>query len=429
MDIKRWITVKKQIKGLFLILTAVILVGPQISHSQNIERQANEAIQHLAVQGHPFSAIPSKDGQWLFVALSGPKQSLLGNFFRSAANDVAMNGIAVLRKVDGVFTFVRFVPVSGNPTGLILTHDGKILIVAALKHIVFIDALRLIGGENDAVLGTLATTGEPGSITVNVTQNDRFLFVAEEFSGKITVVDLAKALGTNFSADAIVGSIPVGYAPIALIFSPDERYLYTSIQRAQRSARWPNECAMEGAAGEKDPTLKFPQGAIVVVDMEQAKMHPETAVVAQTPAGCNPVRLTLGPNGDLAFVTARKDNEVLVLDMKKIFDDPQRVKLGRFAVGQSPVGIAIDKSGRRLYVTNSDRFSGDSNSSQFVTVIDASDSENGKLRTVGRIPAGAFPRELALTQDQGTLIISNYLSKTIEFVDLRKLNLETLGSP
>lgn len=49
-------------------------------------------------------------------------------------------------------------------------------------------------------------------------------------------------------------------------------------------------------------------------------------------------------------------NKILALDTGKLFTDPLHAKLGGLNVCQSPVGIAVDKSGRRRYVASSNRF-------------------------------------------------------------------------
>ncbi len=376
------------------------------------------AIRVLAQAGQPFSAVPSADGQWLFV-------SLTANAAQERAGTGA-NGIAAVRR-DGNVSATRFVPTPGRPFGLVLTHDGTLAIAAATSRVVFLDTARLVAGNPAAVLGAIVTTDHAGSIAVNVTADDRFLFVAEEDAQRITVIDLDKARSSGFRESAIVGAIPVGRAPIALAFSPDQKILYTTSQRATARAGRPAECAAEGAAGEKDPTPRFPQGSIVAIDVGRAVVDPAHSVIAETPAGCNPVRLVLSPDGGLAFVTARKDDALLVFDTAKLVADPAHARLGQLHVGQSPVGIAVDGARDRVYVTSSNRFAGNTDDHQFIDVVDISRSRDGTLLPLGRIPAGAFPRELAVAGD--TLIVTNYLSRSVELVDLGKVDIARPAGP
>ena len=48
-------------------------------------------------------------------------------------------------------------------------------------------------------------------------------------------------------------------------------------------------------------------------------------------------------------------------------------------------------------------------------------STNPDGAIVGQIPAGAFPRELHVTQDRRTLLLTNFNSATLELVDLTRL--------
>src|SRR5262249_6764274 len=146
-------------------------------------------------------------------------------------------------------SLLRVVPLEGAPVGMTLTHDGKMLVVAADERIAFLDVAKLESKSDDPVLGTLIEDGARlARIYCNVTRDDRFLFVSDERAHTITVVDLPKAIASRFDRSAILGKIPVGNAPIALEFSPDERFLFTTSEIAQKSSGWPPACRREGAA-------------------------------------------------------------------------------------------------------------------------------------------------------------------------------------
>jgi len=84
---------------------------------------------------------------------------------------------------------------------------------------------------------------------------------------------------------------------------------------------------------------------------------------------------------------------------------------GIFKVGKAPVGLTADAG--RVFVANSDRFGG--GQSQTVYAIDPSDPGHAKS-----IPVGGFPRELKLTADGKTLLVTNFGSNTLELVDLER---------
>jgi hypothetical protein len=106
-----------------------------------------------------------------------------------------------------------------------LTHDGLLLIVASDDRVAFIDAPRLIAGSEGAILGYLNDAPLAGRVYANVTADDRWLFLSDESTRSISVVDLPKARASGFDGSAVVGQIPVGRAPIALTFSQDQRLL------------------------------------------------------------------------------------------------------------------------------------------------------------------------------------------------------------
>jgi DNA-binding beta-propeller fold protein YncE len=101
--------------------------------------------------------------------------------------------------------------------------------------------------------------------------------------------------------------------------------------------------------------------------------------------------------------------------------DTAAALVARIPVGTAPVGIAVTPDGRRVLVTNSNRFAFDANDRQSVSVIDAARVGEGAAAKVGEIPAGAFPRELRLHPDGRTVVLTNFASQTVQLVDLARL--------
>ena len=84
-------------------------------------------------------------------------------------------------------------------------------------------------------------------------------------------------------------------------------------------------------------------------------------------------------------------------------------------------GIAVVDSGRKVIVTNSNRFGGGANDDQVLTVIDVSQHSGASPAILGTVPAGAFPREMRVSHDGRTLFLTNFNSKTIEMIDLARM--------
>jgi DNA-binding beta-propeller fold protein YncE len=323
--------------------------------------------------------------------------------------------------MDGKASLVRFVPIEGNAAGMVLTHDGKLLIITDSSRVAFLDTKLLIRGRGNPILGYWSDSVQrPGHVYDNLTSDDAYLFVSDEGAQTITVINLAKARTSGFGATSVVGKIPVGWAPIALTFSVDERYLYTTSQVMPPTANWPDECKPANAADSKTPPNRS-QGAILVVDVAKAKSDPANSVVSTVKAGCSPVRLAISPKGNVAYVTARADNALLVFDTEKLVSDSQHALIGSVPVGSAPVGVAVIDQGRKVVVANSNRFAGGPDDQQTLTVIDAAKISLGTAAVLGTIPAGSFPREIRVTSDGRTLLLTNFGSRTLEIVDLTRL--------
>jgi YVTN family beta-propeller protein len=283
----------------------------------------------------------------------------------------------------------------------------------------------LAGAAGDPILGYIKDGEFPGSVYVNTTADDRLLFVSDEAAQAVTVINLQKARAEGFKESAIIGKIPTGRAPIALTFSPDGRWLYTTSQIAPEGLKWPVECKPEGA----DPATaqpRFPQGAIIVVDVAKAATDPANSVAASVQAGCSPVRLVVSPDGARAYVTARNSNALLAFDTAKFQTDAANARVGTVPVGSSPVGVAVANEGRQVFVSNSNRFARDQTVRQTLTVIDAARVSEGAAAVLGSVPAGLFPREFGRTPDGQTLFVSNYISSELEVIDLKRV---PVGAP
>src|SRR5262245_50708681 len=269
----------------------------------------------IELPGNPFQAVPTSDGCNVFVSLAGSTEP--SDPRRPPRPGAFTSGVAVVSRAGGEPSLTRVVQLEGSPWGMALTHDGGLLIVASDDRVAFVDPARLIAGEADAVLGYLNDAPLAGRFYANVTPDDRWLFLSDESTKAITVVDLARARASGFTDSAVVGRIPTGQAPNALTFSADHRFLYTTSQVAPAAYNWPSVCQAPGSEAARTG-LSYPQGAILVIDVFRATDTPADAVVGAVPAGCNPVRLVTSPSGDVAYVSARTDDALLAFDSTRL---------------------------------------------------------------------------------------------------------------
>lgn len=384
-------------------LAALLSLGAQAQPAACNARTAAPSVT-VALPARPFAVAPSRDGCWVFVSMLGDER---GN----------NPGIAVLKRSNGRIELARVVPLTSHPAGIVLTHDGQLLIAAALDAVVFLDAARLTSGEGNPLVGSFSDGERMQSIYANVTADDKALFVSEESGRAITVIDLERARAKGYRADAIVGRIPTGNAPIALTFSHDGSLLYTTAQGAPPDWNWPKACTQEGRGGSD---IVNPEGAVVVVDVARARTDPAHAVVARVPAGCSPVRMAIAPDGGRIYVTARNSNAVLAFDTAKLVTDSEHARVGMATVGTAPVPVAVVDGGRKVVAGNSNRFAG-SNSGESLTVLDAARLPQGAAAVLGSIPTGAFPRELAVSADGATLFLTNFGSNSLQVMDVEHL--------
>ncbi len=212
---------------------------------------ADVARYDVAVPAHPASIALSADGRSAFVALI-------------SANPASPNGIGVLECLQGRYRLVRVVPLESGPFGIALTHDQQLLLVADDGFVAFLSAPAMLQGR-PALLGYLqddpgdVEDNDPSSVYVNVTPDDRYVFVSDEGDATITVINLQQARSDGFSRAAIVGKIPVGYAPIALTFSRDGRYLLTTSEVAPPAYHWPKTFVIKRESPRRVREL-FPPG-------------------------------------------------------------------------------------------------------------------------------------------------------------------------
>jgi DNA-binding beta-propeller fold protein YncE len=356
----------------------------------------------VELPGRPFQIVNSKDGCWVFASMAGPGA-----------------GVAVLRRNEGRLDLARTARVDPAAFGMVMTHDGKVLITTNGEGVVLLDVDRLTTGNGEAVIGSVQIGKEVGTIYVNATRDDRFLFMSNERDASITVIDLAQARSKGGASKSIVGKIPVGNAPIALTFSPDERWLYTTSQIAKNEWDWPRVCDPENA---RSVAAKHALGAIVVVDVAKAKTDPSQAVASRVAAGCNPVRLAISPKGDRAYVTARKTEAVLVFETSKLVTDSEHAQVGKVPVGSAPVPVVVLDGGKKVIVGNSNRF-GSGTQSSTLSVVDTTKAGSGD-GVIGTISVGAFPRDLVLSGDGRTLFVANFGSSSLQAMDVAKLPVE-----
>ena len=334
----------------------------------------------LSTGGSPFGVVTAPSGSWAFMATLG-------------------HGIDVLSDRALVPTVVHQVALPGDAAvGETITRDGRLVLAADKDGAVVIDAERAEQGRDDAVLGHLrAPKGGAGAIEVATSADRRFAFVTLEGAGAMAVFNLRAALADQFRGSSFVGDVPLGVAPVGMALSPDGRWLYVTSEIGA------------GAHGR--------DGSLKVIDVHTAETHPgRAAVVATAVAGCGPVRVVASADGTLVWVTARESDALLAFSAAKLRSDPAHALLAKVRVGEAPVGLALVDHDTRVVVADSNRFGARGARSE-LTVVNTAAALAGRPAIAGSLPAGAFPREEAVTPDGRTLLVGNFQSGQLEAVD------------
>jgi DNA-binding beta-propeller fold protein YncE len=348
-----------------------------------------------SVPSAPFGVITSPDGRWVFVSDS--------------------NGVTVLRGGAASPGVVESVSLPGGQQGLgeALSPDGRYLLVAATRETAVLNVARLESGSAGAVMGSLPAPG--GAIEVATSADGHYAFTSLEDTGAVEVSDLARALSAGFQARRVtVGRVPAAIAPVGEAVSPDGRWLYATSEAAPSAGASPRPVTSRACPGDPDSI----PGVVPAISIAAAERDPATAVRAAAAAGASPVRVVLSPGAAVAWVTARGSDALLGFATSRL-TSARPALVADVPVGSAPVGVVLVDSGRLAVVADSNRFAG--RGAQWLSVVSIQDALRGHPALVGRIRAGNFPRQFALSPDGQTLYVTNFGSsqpETIRVADL-----------
>jgi DNA-binding beta-propeller fold protein YncE len=389
------------------LASCVLFVFPQLVLAQQpaasgeCNQPTPEPVVRVDLPGRPFFGLATADGCWIFVSMQQGRPAL-------------QSGVAVVRRTGGKLTLERVVPL-GNSVGMVMTNDGKLLLVTNGDYVDFLDIERLKSGQGDPKVGRIFGGEGVNETNVNVTADDRYMFVSDHAIPKETasVYRLEDARKANFKGDFKVGSLKAGREVLAIVNAPDNRHVYIVSEQATSDSTWPKACP-QNVPG------KLPlEGIVNVIDVEKAKKDPANSIVSRIKTGCVATRLTLSPKGDRAYVTARADNALVVLDTTKFLSDPENAKIATVPVGTRPTGSTLMDGGSKIIVSNI----GNPEQDESLTVIDATKVTSGAGAVIGTIPVGRGPRDATLMRDGKTLFVPNFDSAMLQVIDLSRVQI------
>ena len=394
-------------KGVVSIFVAISLGIPAAICAPCDFRPPDGSIE-IPLPLHPLMVAPLKNACALLVTFSDN-------------GDPAKGAIAVVQPREEKFAVTFSLDLPTEPVGMALTRDESVVAIAGGSRIYFADVAGLLAGKPDALLGTSEYDQKAGTVSLALSRDEQVLFASDENAGTVTVIDFSAGRASKFANTPVRGRIAVDWAPTVLKMTADGVHLLVPVEGVRRRFNPPVLCP-----GQPGGEAVNPVGAILSLRIPEARARPENAVPRRSYAGCSPVRMELAQDGQTAFVTNREENLLRIMDVAKILRGDLEASIGGVAVGPNPIGLALVDHDQLAVVSNSNRWAKEQ-TRQTMSVIDIAGGHRRKPVVLGRIPVGVFPRDIAVSPDGRTVVVSNFGSNSLTLLDVSKLR--TLALP
>jgi serine/threonine-protein kinase len=357
------------------------------------------AIAHARTLSVPtrFTAIPSGNPFGLLTAANGRY------VFTSTPTGVSVLVVGAGTAISRQYAYTLTKNAVQRPKGMVMTTDGRFLLVAINNGIDVMRIASLERGVAGALAGTLAVpgiTGYGGAVGLALSPGDHYAFLTLQFANEMAVFNLRKAVSGGFRTPSYVGAVKLHLRPIGITASPDGQWLYVTSLAVKHLA---------------SPA----QGLINVLSLAKAEKDPASSVVSSTEAGCDPGRATLSADGTTVWVTARNSNAVLGFSAGRLRTDPNHALIATVPVGLTPVGEILVDGGTRLIIADTDI--GNASAADNLAVVNVPAALTGKPALIGYIPSGQMPREFLVVPGGRYLLVADNGSAQIQWVDLTKL--------
>jgi YVTN family beta-propeller protein len=270
---------------------------------------------------------------------------------------------------------VATIAVGKRPRGMVLSRDGKQLYVvvsglpkcpppltdeqcAKLPRDPKADGIVIVDTAGLRAARVLKGVTDPER--VELSRDERTLFVTDEDAAKVSVIDIAHG--------KVTASIPVGHEPEGVRLSPNGQWLLVTSESGNN---------------------------VAIIDPATHK------VVHTVLVGTRPRDIAFTSDSSAAYVTGEADASVYRISLPDGAPTTQVVQMRKEA---RPMGIAMDTPRERLYVSTG--------RGGTVAALAAAD---GKL--VREVAVGARPWGVALTPDGRRLVTANGTSGDVTVLD------------
>lgn len=325
--------------------------------------------QHIEVNDRPLGMVVSPNGELLAV--------VTGSNFNPRALHIIDARSKTLRQTLAIGD--SFVGVDFNASG---------------------DTLYVGGGRNnDVKIFSLAASGQfvaagtvsipasaPSGLSVNAAGNR--VYVALNTKHSVAVIDTVTR--------TVITEVPVGIHPYSTLLSADGSKVYVS--------NWGGK--VPGPGDVTDGMFPVVVDARTGIPVSGTVSVIETAtntVVKTIEVGLHPVGMALSPRGERVYVTNANSDTVSVINaatdsVTKTLHVGLMDRAGRTPVlGSSPNAVVVSPDGRTLYVANA--------SQNAVAVVDADARSTDAVQ--GFIPTGWYPTAVALDRSGRQLFVAS----------------------
>lgn len=279
-------------------------------------------------------------------------------------------------------------PLGKRPRGIKLSPDGRLLYVALSGSPVAppgtdesklpppdpkADGIGMFDIAARKLVGVVRGIANPEQLAVS---RAGLIYAGSEAAGAVVILD-PQTLGA-------VGSIPVGDEPEGVALSPDERFLYVTVEGENKLAVIDvatRRVIAKVAVGLRPRSIAFsPDGtrAYVTDELQHAvtvmdgRTHQVVSTITLPGQGDKPMGVAVSPDGAKVYVTTGRGGTLAPIDAATSTPAPP------LAVGQRPWGVAISADGKRLFTAN-----GPSND---MTIVDTA-----TMQVIGKVRLGQRP--------------------------------------
>src|SRR6059036_94994 len=267
-----------------------------------------------------------------------------------------------------------------------------------------------------------------GAMLIHAGTQNYFVFVSNEHSGDVTVIDGA--------TDEVVATFRVGKRPRGIHAAPDGKRLFVTLSGSPRMA--------PGIDEGRAPADKSADG-LGVIDPVAHKLIDHWHV------GSDPEQFAISKDGKFAFIANEDDANASIVDLNS------GQSRGKIKVSEEPEGVGVNPSNGEVYVTCEEKgevFAIDPDQQRVIAKIDTDgrprsvvflpdgscayvacenggyiaviDARSHKLLSKIQLPTGSLPMGTAISNDGKELYVSTGRGNTVAVTDTDKNEVATM---